>query len=68
MHTFQNSHNPSLPAAFVVVIVIVACLLALFLASKQSASKTMQPIPATGLEDLSVIAPPVKAPESRGNP
>jgi hypothetical protein len=52
MHTLQKNPSPTLPTLFMVVIVVVACLLALFFATRQSASKTLQPDPRSGLQDV----------------
>ena len=55
MQTIQHN-NPKaiIPVIFTAVFLIITCLIALFFASKQSAS---QPIPRTGLEDLGTLAP-----------
>ncbi|MBU6455178.1 MAG: hypothetical protein KGS72_25635 [Cyanobacteria bacterium REEB67] len=39
---------------YLTIIIILACLAVLFFATRQSASKTMKPIPTNGLEDLAL--------------
>jgi hypothetical protein len=52
MHTLSHSPCPPLPAVFTIFLLILACLALLFFSTKQSASKDIKTLPASGLEDV----------------
>ena len=55
MHFIQKHPDIHLQTTFIYVLFILFCLMALFFAAKQSASRCIHMIPASGLEDVTVL-------------